>query len=447
VRFARLTLLLPFDFKEQTMNILLTGTSGFIGSSVLTELLGRGYRVTACCRNPKQLNIRHHHLATLAIDFNEVDSIAAWLPHLQGIDAVVNCVGIIAETRTQRFETLHTKVPSALFTAAARAGVGKVVQISALGADDAAVSPYHVSKKAADEVLRQLPLDWFVLQPSLVYGDGGQSAALFHALAALPIHWLPDGGQQFIQPVDVEDVAAAVGRCLDADTAGGKTLALVGPEAITYADWLAGLRWRLGKREVAVVSVPMRYAKLAAGFGRWIGEPVLNPDSIAMLARGNSADVSGFSEFLGRPPANVTTHLFERTASQAERWQAGLYFLRPAAGWIVALVWLWSGITSLFFYPHDLSYRLLAETGIAGWLAPVSLYGLALMDITFGTATLCRYRIRSLLLWQCYVVLGYSIVVACRLPEFVFHPFGPLLKNLPFLALLLVYRVLEGERP
>jgi len=429
------------------MDILLTGASGFVGRAVLAELLGRGHRVTACCRNPEQLTIRHERLATFAVDFNEADTVAAWWPRLQGIDAVVNCVGIIAETRNQRFEALHNQAASALFTAADRAGVGKAVQISALGADGTAESPYHVSKRTADDALRQLPLDWFVLQPSLVYGDGGQSAALFHALASLPIHCLPDGGRQFIQPVYIDDVAEAVGRCLDADTTGRKTLALVGPEAITYADWLAGLRRRLGKTGATAVSIPLRYAKLAASLGRWIGEPILSPDSIAMLARGNSADVSVLTDFLGRPPVNVTSRLFERPASQAERWQAGLYFLRPAARWVIALVWLWSGVTSLFFYPHDLSYRMLADTGIEGWIAALTLYALALMDIVFGVATLCRYRIQSLLLWQCYIVFAYSIVVACRLPEFIFHPFGPLLKNLPFLVLLLVYRVLEGERP
>ncbi len=62
-------------------------------------------------------------------------------------------------------------------------------------------------------------------------------------------------------------------------------------------------------------------------------------------------------------------------------------------------------------------------------------------------ATLARIRLPALLLCQFYIVLAYSLVVAWRLPEFVFHPFGPLLKNLPFLMCLLVYRILEGERP
>lgn len=429
------------------MKILLTGAGGFIGRAILTNLLSQGHQVLACCRNPERLAIRHPCLAMLAIDFNQADSIAAWQPYLNGIDAVVNCVGIIEPNHNQSFEQLHSKAPSALFSTAARAGVKKVVQLSALGADDGAVSAYHLSKKAANDALRQLPLDSFVLQPSLVYGLGGQSAALFQALAALPVHWLPGGGRQAIQPIHVDDVVAAVVRCLDDDVAGRKTLALVGPEPITYADWLQGLRRRLGKASAKPVAIPMRYAKLAAGLGRWLGEPILNPDNIEMLARGNCADASGISRFLGRPPRNVTTELFEQPASQAERWQAGLYFLRPLAGLVISLVWLWSGMTSLFFYPHALSYRLLADTGITGWAAPFTLYGLALMDVAFGMATLCRYRIRSLLLWQFVVVLGYSIVVAWSLPEFVFHPFGPLLKNLPFLALLLIYRVLEGEKP
>jgi hypothetical protein len=84
---------------------------------------------------------------------------------------------------------------------------------------------------------------------------------------------------------------------------------------------------------------------------------------------------------------------------------------------------------------------------ISGNAAPLTLYGLAMMDIALGVATLMRYRLNALLLWQILIVLGYSIVVAIVLPEFVIHPFGALLKNIPFLLILLIYKQLEGERP
>jgi uncharacterized protein YbjT (DUF2867 family) len=433
--------------KEKNMNILLTGATGFIGNHLLRALLQQGHSVTACCRNPKRLLIQSDHLTLLPIDFTTADNSAQWLPHLNGIDAVINCVGIIAETQNQTFAQLHKLAPIALFTAAEQAGVKKIIQISALGADAQAESAYHLTKRAADEVLRGLVLDWFILQPSVVYGDGAQSSALFHALAALPVHVLPDGGQQQLQPIHVDDLVAVVAACLKPVTLVQQTFALVGATPYRYADLLQNLRRRLGKSPAPTISLPQRYVLMTASLGKWLGEPILSKDNMAMLNRGNTADPSGIAQLLGRLPVSMKQSLFEKPATQAERWHAQLYFLKPLLWLAIVLVWLWSGITSLFFYPHQLSYQLLAGLDITGNAAMLTLYGLALMDIGLGLATLCRYRLNQLLLWQFWIVLGYSLVVAVMLPEFWLHPFGPLLKNIPFLLTLLVYRVLEGERP
>jgi uncharacterized protein YbjT (DUF2867 family) len=428
------------------MNILLTGATGFIGNHLLRFLLQQGYSVTACCRNPQRL-LQTDNLKTLAIDFAAATHVESWLPHLNGIDAVINCVGIIAETKNQTFNQLHTLAPVALFQAAVQVGVKKIIQISALGADEKAQSLYHLSKRAADDFLRALPVDWFVLQPSLVYGDGAQSSALLHALAALPVHLLPDGGKQLLQPIDIHDVIAATCRCLDPATESQQTVALVGEHPISYADLLKNLRRRLGKSPCYAVSLPRDFVLAAANFGKYLGEPILSKDNVAMLSRGNTADSNAITQLLQRSPANLHQHWFEKTASQAERWHAQLYFLKPLCWLVIVLVWIWSGITALFFYPHELSYQLLAATGVSGIAAPIALYGLAAMDIGLGLATLWRYQLSRLLLWQIGIVLGYSLMVAVTLPEFLIHPFGALLKNIPFLLMLLIYRQLEGEKP
>lgn len=425
------------------MNILLTGATGFIGNQLLRVLLQQGHTVIACCRHPERLLIRSQQLIPLRMDFVHAD----WSAHLHGIEVVINCVGIIAETPTQTFKQLHTTAPLVLFQAAVDAGVKKIIQISALGADEQATTPYHLSKKAADDGLRALPLQWFILQPSIVYGDGAQSSALLQALAALPVHTLPEGGTQLLQPISVTDLGEVVCRCLDDAAPSCLTLPLVGADALSYAALLQGLRQRLGKSPAKTLSIPYRYVLPLAGLGKFLGEPILSKDNIAMFSRGNTADVSAVTQFLYHPPLGITQALFEKPATQAERWHAQLYFLTPVLGLMIAFVWLWSGVTSLFFYPHLLSYDLLAELGVTGFAAPVALYGLALMDIALGIATFCRYRLPSLLCWQIGIVLIYSGVVAVMLPEFVIHPFGALLKNLPFLLTLLIYRQLSGERP
>jgi len=370
-----------------------------------------------------------------------------WLPHLRNIDAVINCVGIIAEMKGQTFETLHAQTPTALFRAAEQVGVKKIIQISALGTDESAQSAYHLSKKVADDALRNLDVDWYVLQPSIVYGDGAQSMALFHALAALPVHALIDGGKQLMQPVHVSDIAATIIQCLKPESPSRLTLSMVGPEAISFRRLLEQLRQRLGKKSALAFSLPGGLAQRSVFIGKWLGEPTFNAANIAMLRRGNSADAEPIRQFLGRPTRSLEQQLLMNPANQAERWHAGLYFLRPLLRLSISFLWIWSGIVSIFFFPPEQSYQFLEASGISGSAAPITLYGLALMDITLGLATLFAYRIRSLMISQLTIIFLYTITITFTLPEFWLHPFGPVLKNIPLLVTLLVYLNLEGEKP
>lgn len=429
------------------MNILLTGASGFIGHHILQTLEQQNHKVIACCRSPEKLFFKSENTHILQLNFVDMTDQTDWLPHLQNIDAVINCVGIIAETKRQTFETLHAQVPIALFRAAEQAGVKKIIQISALGADESAISEYHLSKKAADDALKSLAVDWTILQPSIVYGDGAQSMALFHALAASPVHALIDGGKQLMQPIHVSDITATIIQCLKPEVPVRQTLPLVGPVAISFKRLLQQLRQRLGKKPALAISLPGGIAERSVFIGKWLGEPTFNAENIAMLRRGNSADAKPIKQFLGRSTHSLEKQLLLIPASQAERWHAGLYFLRPLLRISIAFLWLWSGIVSIFFFPHEQSYQFLAASGITGNAAPIMLYGLAVMDIILGLATLSAYKIRPLILFQLTLIFLYTLAITFTLPEFWLHPFGPVLKNIPLLVTLLVYLNLEGEKP
>lgn len=429
------------------MNILLTGASGFIGHHILQTLEQHNHKVIACCRSPEKLFFKSESTQILQLNFADMSDKTDWLLHLQNIDAVINCVGIITESKGQTFQSLHAQVPTALFTAAEQAGVKKIIQISALGADESAQSAYHLSKKSADNALRNLAVDWYVLQPSIVYGDGAQSMALFHALAALPVHALIDGGKQLMQPVHVSDIAATIIQCLKPESSVRLTLPVVGPEAISFKQLLAQLRLRLGKKLALAFSLPGGLAERSVFIGRWLGEPTFNAENIAMLRRGNTADAEPIHQFLGRPTKNIQKQLLLIPANQAERWHAGLYFLRPLLRLSIAFLWLWSGIVSIFFFPHEQSYQFLTASGITGSAAPILLYGLAILDIILGLATLFAYRIRQVMQFQFILIFIYTLTTTFTLFEFWLHPFGPVLKNIPLLVTLLVYSNLEGEKP
>ena len=429
------------------MNILLTGASGFIGHHILHALEQQNHHVTACYRSPGKLVFRSKNTRTLQLDYADMMKEIDWLPHLKNIDVVINCVGIIVEAKQQTFQTLHAQVPTALFKAAEQVAVKKVIQISALGADQKAQSAYHLSKKSADDALKALSMDWYVLQPSIVYGDGAQSMALFHALAALPVHALIDGGEQLMQPVHVSDLVDTVIQCLKPDSKACITLPLVGPKAISFKNLLEQLRQRLGKKPAVTFSLPGGLAQGSVFMGKWLGEPTFNAENIAMLRQGNSADSEPIKQFLGRSTKSLQEKLLQSPANQAERWHAGLYFLRPLLRLSIAFLWIWSGVVSIFFFPAEQSYQFLAASGITGNGAPIMLYGLALMDIFIGLATLTAYRVRPLILFQLTIIALYTLMITFTLPEFWLHPFGPVLKNIPLLTTLLVYLILEGEKP
>ncbi len=272
------------------MKILLTGASGFIGGHILRALEEAGHEVVPVSR-------RH------GFDFTRMLTPEDWLPHLQGVEAAINSVGIIAETRGQTFEALHYRAPAALFRACVIAGVPRVVQISALGADEQAFTPYQLSKKAADDVLRDLPLAWFVLRPSLVYGAGGKSSAMFRFMANLPIIPLVGDGGQRIQPVHVSDVVAAVMQCLQA-ASSRRTLDMVGPYPLTFVEWLQTMQLEAGKKPALTLPIPLGLIMATAYAGRFI-VPMLHPDNLRMLQRGNTADVQPLADFLGRMPLSV----------------------------------------------------------------------------------------------------------------------------------------------
>ncbi|MFT3930330.1 MAG: NAD-dependent epimerase/dehydratase family protein [Spongiibacteraceae bacterium] len=277
------------------MNILLTGSTGFIGRNLADVLAASGHKVTGVSRSS-------------GVDFCRMLQPADWLPYLAGVDVVINCVGIIGEAGSQSFTKLHASAPIALFQACVQTGIKKVIQISALGADHTAFSEYHLSKRAADDYLRSLDLDWFVLRPSLIYGRGGKSAELFMWLARLPVIPVIGSGQQVVQPVHIGDVVATVLRCMDVDKAK-LTLDIVGSDSIAFAEWLQLMRDAQGFSRAVLLPIPFSLAIPAAHVARFLN-PIFQPENLQMLKVGYRADVQPLQEFLGRAPLKLTKELF-----------------------------------------------------------------------------------------------------------------------------------------
>jgi uncharacterized protein YbjT (DUF2867 family) len=418
--------------------VLITGASGFIGSHIAEALAEAGHEVRCAVRKCPPTG-RWRQFRCVPADYTCDFDPAVWKRRLGDIDVVVNAVGILREHGSQTFEALHDRAPRALFAAAE--GV-KIVQISALGADEQASSRYHRSKKAADDALLASSNKAVVVQPSLVYGPGGTSARLFNMGASLPLIPLPGTGDQKIQPIHIDDLTEAVVRLVETERYHGQRIPLVGPEPLTLQRYLDELRRTMGLGPGKFLHIPVALVDFSAQIGQWSGKGMLDLDTWQMLQRGNTADPGVTRELLGREPRRVSEF--------TSRWSAEELRVSGMVSWLqlvlrisLAAVWLVAGVVSMGVYPVEESYELLARVGITGGLAPVALYGAAALDIVFGLGTLFLQRRKFLWIAQTTLIVVYTITITFYLPEFWLHPFGPLIKNLPILAAILVLYELE----
>jgi uncharacterized protein YbjT (DUF2867 family) len=419
--------------------VLVLGASGFIGRHVADALQRAGYEVMRGVRSGARGD-------AAAVDYLRDHSPSDWLPRLAGVHAVVNAVGILRESPGVSFEAVHVKAPVALFEAAAASGVAKIVQISALGADENAVSRYHLSKKRADDQLSRLPIAWTIVQPSLVFGERGTSASFFTTLAALPVIAVPGAGAQRVQPIHIDDLSEAVVRLLESDRYDAQRISAVGPRALTMREFLQTLRGAMGLANAPVLAVPMTLVRAAAALGERVPSALLDRETLGMLLRGNTDSPETVKAVLGRTPRPVEAFIAPCDAP-AVATTAKLRWLVPLLRIAVALVWIVTGIVSFGIYPVEDSYALLARVGITGIAAAVALYGAALIDVFFGVAMLALRRRRLLYQAQLAVILGYTVIITVWLPEFWLHPYGPILKNLPIIAALVFLHEMEEDAP
>ena len=289
------------------MKILLCGASGFVGRHLEKALLEAGHQVTRGVRQPRNTN-------DVAIDYRNDTEIATWIPRLSGIEAVVNAVGVLRDSKAQPMDKLHDAVPRALFAAAAQSGVKRIVQISALGVGTGIPTAYMQTKQKADDFLQTLNVDWAILRPSLIYGKDGASTRMFMLLAQLPMMMLPGAGKQVVQPVHIDDIAQAVVNLLASGTATPPLRSIiecVGAEEVTLAGLITSYRQQRGKSDPLVIAVP----KIMLNSMAWLGDRIpampVGSDTLLMLAAGSSGNAERFSQLLGHAPHSYREFLHD----------------------------------------------------------------------------------------------------------------------------------------
>jgi uncharacterized protein YbjT (DUF2867 family) len=246
---------------------------------------------------PTRRRERAKHLFTLpTVDVIQADvNLDADLARmLVGVDAVVNLIAILHGSQAD-FQRVHVNLPQRLVQACAKAGVHRLLHVSALGvSDDPVQAPSHyLESKSEGECALRLGeasgLQLTVLRPSVIFGAHDQFLNLFAQLQAVaPVMPLAGADARF-QPVWVEDVAAAlVHGLLDPQTAG-KTFECAGPEEMTLAE-LVRLAGRASGHTRAVIPMPMAVGRLQAAVMAVLpGEPLMSGDNLDSMSVPNVA--------------------------------------------------------------------------------------------------------------------------------------------------------------
>lgn len=292
--------------------VLVCGAQGFIGRHIVEALLQAGFAVRAGLRarqdvgGPRSLPAG---VEPCPMDFTRDTQPERWHARVEGCEAVINAVGLLRDPDGRSMAALHHAVPAALFSACANTGVRRVLQVSAL-MPPGSTTRYAVTKRQAEAALLALRderrLDACVLRPSVVFGEGGASTALFHRLARLPLlPWPAQAVTPQIQPVRVEDLAAACVRLLQAEPPLPATLDVVGPIRYALPDFIAGLRRCAGQSPARLLVLPAALGAASAWLGDRCPRQPWGTETLALLGADNIADVAPLQALLGRAPRPV----------------------------------------------------------------------------------------------------------------------------------------------
>jgi NADH dehydrogenase len=274
------------------------GGSGFVGRHVVRTLLKRGWRVRAAVRRPDLAG----HLQPLG-SVGWVQPVQANVRYrwsvdraVEGADAVVNLIGILADSGRQRFDSVHVFGARAIAEATRNAGITKLVHMSALGANPESKSEYARSKALGEAAVLETTPDATIFRPSIIFGPEDHFFNRFAGMApytpALP---LIGGGHTRFQPVFVGDVARAFADAVEGRTKPGTVYELGGPEIKTFRECMDLMLKEIDRKRL-LLPLPWPVASLLASVLQFLPGKLLTPDQLRQLRTDNVVSQAAIAE-------------------------------------------------------------------------------------------------------------------------------------------------------
>ncbi|MCK0168544.1 complex I NDUFA9 subunit family protein [Jannaschia sp. S6380] len=293
--------------------VTIFGGSGFVGRYVARRLAKRGWRIRVAVRRPNEAHFVRMYGSVGQVEpvFANIRDDASVAAALSGADAVVNCVGVLAPSGKNGFEAVQAEGAARIARLAAAEGIGRMVQISAIGAGVDSDSEYARTKAAGERGVLEHQPDAVILRPSIIFGPEDAFFNRFAGMARMaPILPLVGGRTRF-QPVFVDDVAAAAEMAVEGSARPG-IYELGGPDVDTFRE-LMQVMLRTIRRRALLLPVPFFVARIMAWLldlgqtvtGGLFHNGILTRDQVRNLARDNivTGEHPGFAELGIQPMA------------------------------------------------------------------------------------------------------------------------------------------------
>jgi nucleoside-diphosphate-sugar epimerase len=300
------------------MKVLVTGGTGVIGHAAVTEILAAGHTVRLLSRNAAE-DAKEWPTGVESWPASIGDS-EALRGCAEGCDLVLHVAGIVEETGSLTFESVNVEGTRSVVREAERGKVGRFIYVSSLGAE-AGESPYHRSKRRAEEIVRNFAGGWIILRPGNVYGPGDEVISLLLTLVrTLPVVPVIGTGEDLFQPIWVQDLSAAVIQCVDRTDLHGRVLELAGEEKTSLNKLLDRLSEITGRTPTRI-PIPPFLASAGATIASLVGAKLpINESQLMMLSEGN---------VIRTPGANALTGVFHITPTPLDSGLRKLADMQP----------------------------------------------------------------------------------------------------------------------
>ena len=273
--------------KNQICTIL--GGGGFIGRYLVRNLSKKNFRCIITTRKAFQkgyLKTQSTPGAVELLDWNP-NNFSELKEAINNSDIVINLIGILFETRKQKFYNVHTNIPEAVAKTCAQSKVKKFIHVSAIGANENSKSLYQKSKFQGEQKAIENFKKTVIIRPSVVCGPEDNFTNLFSKLSILPV--IPVVGKNYkFQPVLVSDVASSIVKAIETQNNESKIYEIGGPKIISFGDMVKSILSAINKKRF-IVEMPMAIAKIQSSITDLLPfPPILTRDQCEILSEADN---------------------------------------------------------------------------------------------------------------------------------------------------------------